>query len=102
MSVLHPYSRIRALRFHRSELEGSASRILPSVIQPPGIDMLQRTKQTLALSLMVPLVASVGITAASTSSSAAVTNQQSYNGSFNAGRAGWYFGTPHTRVSIVN
>ncbi len=64
--------------------------------------MLQRTKQTLALSLMVPLVASVGISAASTSSSAAVNHQQSYNGSFDAGRTGWYFGTSRTRVSIVN
>ncbi len=50
---------------------------------------------------MVPLVASVGISATGSSSSAAVSRQQSYNASFDAGRTGWYVSTP-TRVSIVN
>ncbi len=63
--------------------------------------MLRRSKHTLALALMVPLVASVGLTASGSSSSAAVSRQQSYNASFDAGRTGWYVSTP-TRVSIVN
>ena len=62
--------------------------------------MFRRSKHTLALALMVPLVASVGLTAAG-SSSAAVSRQQSYNGSFNAGRTGWIISTPRTAVSIV-
>ena len=62
--------------------------------------MLRRSKHTFALALMLPLVAGVGLTAAG-SSSAAVSRQQSYNGSFDAGRAGWTFSTPRTAVSIV-
>ncbi len=62
--------------------------------------MLRRSKHTFALALMLPLVAGVGLTAAG-SSSAAVSRQQSYNGSFDAGRTGWTFSTPRTAVSIV-
>lgn len=62
--------------------------------------MFRRSKHTLALALLVPLVASVGLTVAG-SSNAAVPGQQSFNGTFDAGRTGWVISTPRTAVSIV-
>jgi len=59
-----------------------------------------KSKNALAIALVLPIVASVGLTAAAPSSGA-VSRQQAYNGGFEAGRAGWAVTTPRTRLKVV-
>ncbi|MCW2807784.1 MAG: hypothetical protein JWQ93_1739 [Marmoricola sp.] len=53
------------------------------------------------MALMVPLVASLGIGAASPSSGAVTRTQHAHNGGFEAGRAGWVVNTPRTKLRVV-
>jgi hypothetical protein len=54
--------------------------------------------KALAVALVIPVVASLGLTAAAPSSGAV---SQTYNGGFEAGRAGWAVTTAGTRMKIV-
>jgi hypothetical protein len=56
-------------------------------------------KKTLAVALVVPVVAALGLSAAAPSSGA--VSQQAYNGGFEAGRAGWTVTTPGTKMKVV-
>ncbi len=59
-----------------------------------------KTRNALAIALVLPVVASVGLTAAAPSSGAA-SSQQAYNGGFDAGRAGWALTTRRTKMRVV-
>ena len=59
-----------------------------------------RTKLAAGLAV-VPMVASLGVTATAPSASAAMGRQQAYNGGFELGRTGWAATTPRTRTTIV-
>ena len=59
-----------------------------------------KTKSALAVALVLPIVASVGLINAAPSSGA-VSRQLAYNGGFEAGRAGWALTTRRTRLAVV-
>ncbi len=59
-----------------------------------------KTKHALAMALVLPVVASAGLTAAAPSSGAGAS-QLAYNGGFEAGRSGWAVSTPRTRMRVV-
>jgi hypothetical protein len=64
--------------------------------------MHARSRKYVATLAVVPLVASVGLIAASPSTAAGSRQQVMTNGTFESGRTGWFVSKPRTRAVVVH